>query len=71
MEESAGYRWIFDKGRRQGMHSSLEILGGQRFGEPSNEVVDKIRCIRDLERLLRLGVRLLHAESWEDLLGTP
>jgi hypothetical protein len=43
-------------------------VGSERLGEPGEEVERAIGRIADLERLRRLGRRLLHVATWQELL---
>lgn len=45
-------------------------MGRQRLGPPAPETEERIRGITELQLLQRLGTRLLHAASWQDLLSS-
>lgn len=47
----------------------LLLLGRDRFGEPSAKFRAVVDAVDDLERLEALFIRLLHVQSWEELLG--
>ena len=49
----------------------LKLQGTSRFGEPDARVSAALDAIHDLEELEALGVRLLTAGGWHDLLGLP
>jgi len=78
IEQSTTYQEILKigeaKGDQQGsLRASRKMLllqGRKRFGSPGEEVTAAIEAIEDLQRLERLGVALLDAPSWEELLQT-
>jgi len=45
--------------------------GTVRFGKPTKRVLAKPDAITDLAALEDLGVRLLSAANWKELLTTP
>jgi hypothetical protein len=69
MEESATYQAIIAKGQAAGMREILLRQGTERFGRPGAEVRSAIDAVSDVEQLERLGVRLLHVSSWDELLA--
>jgi predicted transposase YdaD len=83
MEESATYQAIVRRGREQGHEEGLEegrLEGARRFlllqGEakfcPGQAAARAaLERITDLARLEELGVRMLNAGSWEELLAQP
>jgi hypothetical protein len=75
MKESVTYLAIveegIEKGRLEEARQMLLELGGQRLGEPRDEVQATVRRIGDLDRLRRLNRRLLHVATWEELLVAP
>lgn len=82
MKESATYQAILQEGREAGVEegrqegraeearSLILRLGCKRFGTASPEVEAALGAVTDLERLERMGDRLLEVESWNDLLAT-
>ena len=48
----------------------LLSLGGQKFGQSDPATEATIQAITDLDRLERMGVRLLTVTTWQDLLAT-
>jgi predicted transposase YdaD len=83
MKESVTYQAIVEEGVEKGkLEGKLEgrleeartmllEFGAERFGTPGQEVETAIGRITDVERLRRLGRRLLHVSSWQELLATP
>jgi hypothetical protein len=73
MKESVTYQAILREGRAEGKieeaRNMLVLQGRSRFGEPPPEAVNALNALTDLGRLEELGVRLLHASSWRELLG--
>jgi predicted transposase YdaD len=71
MEESATYQAIVRRGRTEGERRLLLLLGEERFGPPDAAARAAIEQIGDGAALEALGVRLLSAESWQELLSRP
>jgi hypothetical protein len=69
MEESVLYQKIIRKGKAEGARTLLLLQGRSRFGEPPPEVVTALDALTDVSQLEELGVRLLRASSWQELLG--
>jgi hypothetical protein len=69
MEESVTYQAILRKGKTAEARRMLLLQGRTRFGEPSAKVVAALDALSDVSQLERLGIRLLDAGSWEELLG--
>jgi hypothetical protein len=73
MEESSTYQAIVRKGRVVGRAEEarrlLLLQGEEKFGQPDAAARSAIENISDLEQLEALGVRLITASSWEDLLA--
>ncbi|MBY0522177.1 MAG: hypothetical protein K2R98_02195 [Gemmataceae bacterium] len=81
MEESVTYQKILRKGEARGIvegvakgeaneaRKMLLLLGRARFGEPTPEAVAALDALTDVRQLEELGVRLLQATSWQELLG--
>jgi hypothetical protein len=74
MRESDTYLAILDEGRDEGRLEAMKKLilqqGRELFGEPDNTTITVINALTDLERLERIGVRLVRASGWEQLLQT-
>jgi predicted transposase YdaD len=82
MRESSTYQYILDEGREEGQRMGREegalrearkfLLrqGGRKFGPPEPVVEVAIEAIPDLDRLERMGERLLDVTTWTDLLAT-
>lgn len=75
MEQSATYRAIVSKGREEGRTEGerrlLLLQGEAKFGPPNAVARAAIESIDDLGRLDELGVRLISAGSWQELLALP
>ena len=71
MEESSTYQYIVSKGALKEAKKFVLFLGRERFGPPDTETVAAIEAITDLERLEKLGHRLLVVSSWQELLENP
>jgi hypothetical protein len=73
MKESVTYQAIVEegveKGRLEATRQMLLDVGTERLGEPSEDVERAIGRIADLERLRRLGRRLMHVATWQELLA--
>lgn len=71
MKESVIYQAIVEEGRVAELHETILDLGREKFGSVDSGVEMALRGITHLERLRRLRHRLLHAATWQELLGTP
>jgi hypothetical protein len=77
MKESTTYQAILGegeaigvaKGKAEEARKMLLLQGRDRFGEPSAKIVAQLDAVTDLGRLEALLIRLLHAKTWEELLG--
>lgn len=77
MKESVTYQAIIEegeaKGKAEGMaeeaRKMILLMGRSQFGEPSTEAEAALNVLSDVGQLEKLGVRLLRAASWEELLG--
>jgi hypothetical protein len=69
MEESVLYQRIIRKGKAEGARTMLLVLGRSRFGEPPPEAMAALDALTEVSQLEELGVRLLRASSWQELLG--
>jgi hypothetical protein len=74
--ESVTYQAILEEGRVEGetrgalaeARKLLLMLGENRFGAPDASTVAALEAINDVRQLENLGLRLLSASSWQDLL---
>jgi hypothetical protein len=71
MEVSTTYQGILRRGELMGMRSMLLAQGAAKFGEPDKVTRVTLEAITDAERLQRMGLAILQASSWQDLLSTP
>jgi predicted transposase YdaD len=69
MKESVTYQAIVEEGRIAEGQAMLLRIGNQRFGAPSPETRAALEGITSIERLETLADRLLHVESWDELLA--
>jgi hypothetical protein len=67
MEDSVTYQGILAKEARK----MLLLQGRSRFGEPPAEATETLNAIEEVPKLEELGVRLLRAASWQELLDLP
>lgn len=72
MKESTTYQAIIREGRAEGRveeaRHMLFLQGEHKFGPASAAIRRAIEAISDVTQLEALGVRLLRAESWQDVL---
>jgi predicted transposase YdaD len=71
MEESVTYQATIARGEAKGIRKTLLNQGRKRFGEPDAPVKAALDAITDVERLEQLSIRLLGANSWQELLDLP
>ena len=75
MRESSTYQYILDEGRAEGqLREARKIVlrqGRLRFGAPTVEDEAAVQAVTDLERLERMGDRMLTAAGWQELLAVP
>jgi hypothetical protein len=76
MRESVTYQAILEEGRQEGALAELRkvlLLQGENshLGHPSAAIRAALEAVNDLSRLEAMSVRLLTAESWQDLLREP
>ncbi|MFN0073479.1 MAG: hypothetical protein ACKVVP_18515 [Chloroflexota bacterium] len=87
MRDSSTYQLILDEGRQEGRsdgravglqesraveaHNLLMLMGTTKFGPLDDATRTILEGIVDIERLGRMGPRLLTATSWADLLTMP
>jgi hypothetical protein len=77
MKESTTYQAILEEGKAEGeakgkaeeARKMLLLMGRERFGEPSAQITALLDAAIDLSQLEALMIRLLHAKTWEELLG--
>jgi predicted transposase YdaD len=69
MEESTTYQAILSRGRLQEAREILLLQGSEKFGAPDAGVIATVESITTVERFHALSKRLLHVNSWQDLLG--
>jgi len=70
MKESVTYQAIVEEGRVAEAQAMLLRIGNQRFGPPSPEARAALEGITSIERLETMADRLLHVETWEELLAS-
>ena len=58
-------------GRAEALREVILRLGEERFGPPDTRVTGALSRVSDPRRLDELTRRLLHAASWQELLGQP
>ena len=71
MEQSTTYQAIVRKGRAEEARRLLLLMGETKFGPPTAAVRGAIESIGELAELEQLGVRLVSADSWEELVPVP
>lgn len=73
MEESATYQAIVRRGREEGRAEGerrlLLLQSKAKFGPPDAAIQAALENINDLAQLEDLGVRLMTAASWQELLS--
>lgn len=69
MKESVTYQAIIEEGEAQEARKMIFLQGRSKFGELSAEAETALNRLSDVSQLEELGVRLLRASSWEELLG--
>jgi hypothetical protein len=70
MEDSTTYQYIIEQGELKGARRMLLKMGTAKFGAPTKKVKAAIQGLENLSRLHRMGVKLLTAGSWNDVLET-
>jgi hypothetical protein len=68
-EQSSFYQLILEKGEIAGAQKLLFRLGRSRLGPIPRRIRAAIQAIDDLEKLERLGERMLDVSSWSELLA--
>jgi hypothetical protein len=73
MEQSTTYQGILRRGREEGRIEEARrlvlLLGELKFGAPDDATRSVIEALDDVARLEELGVRLLNANSWPEVLA--
>lgn len=69
MEESTTYQAIVRRGRAEGTRRTLLLMGETKFGPPEAAARAAIESLVDLAQLEELAIRLVNANSWEELLA--
>jgi hypothetical protein len=67
-EHSVTYQAIVQRGKVQVAREWLLYLGQERFGAPEEAVRAMLNAIADPEPLEEMKKRLLHVDSWQELL---
>jgi hypothetical protein len=74
MEQSVTYKAILNRGKAEGEANEarkiLLLLGREQLGEPSANQQAALDAITDTDQLNDLIVRLRHAASWQEMLGS-
>jgi len=69
--ESDTYLAILEEGAIREMRKLIFLLGQERFGPPSDNVVKTVQSFENLERLERLFPAHPEVSGWRDLLQVP
>jgi hypothetical protein len=70
VEESTTYQYIIEQGELRESRRMLLKMGAVKFGAPTKKVKVAIWELENLSRLRRMAVRLLTANSWNEVLET-
>lgn len=68
LEESTTYQYLLHTGALRHAQKNLLRQGRERFGNLPTKVKTAIQAIDDVDRLDELSLRLLRADSWDELL---
>lgn len=71
LEESTTYQLILWKGRLAEARRFLVLIGQEKWGSSNEPAMAAIYGLEDVDRLEKLGKRLLSVDSWEALLDLP
>ena len=71
MHESDTYLMILEEGQEKQAKKMILRQGEARLGAPDESVKARLNSVTDLERLERMGIKLLKAASWQEILDTP
>ena len=75
LKDSSAYQVFLEEGALKGAlkeaHRFLLLQGHERFGPPDEATAKTLEAIEDLQRLERMGQRLVKVASWQEVLATP
>ena len=71
MKESTTYQAMAREERTEEARRLLLLLGETKFGERDETAQAQIEGIADLARLEELGIRVVIANTWEELFAQP
>jgi hypothetical protein len=69
VKDLASYKEIVNEVRVAERSEMILQLGAERFGSPAQQVRKQIEAIGDMDRLRAMSSRLLHVNSWQELLA--
>jgi hypothetical protein len=64
-----GHAKGLEEGMAQATRRWVRTLGGQRLGEPSEELMRALEAVSSLDRLEQIAARALHSASWPAVLA--
>jgi hypothetical protein len=70
MRESTAYQAILDEGRIEEARAMILRMGRIRFGPPGEQAEAVLGGISDLDRLHRMGERLVQVGTWQEVIDT-
>jgi hypothetical protein len=68
LEESTTYQYIIEQGEIKALRRMLLGQGVSKLGAPAKKVKAAIQELEDLPRLERMLMRLLTANTWDEVL---
>jgi hypothetical protein len=71
VEESTTYQYIIEQGELKARRATVLEQGESKFGAPAEKVKTAIQELEDPQRLRRMLLRLLTANSWNEVLEAP
>jgi predicted transposase YdaD len=71
LKHSPFFQEMFDEGGARELRRLILSQGEFRFGPATEQIRQSIQDMTDLDELNRLGLRILSADSWDDLLQPP
>jgi predicted transposase YdaD len=71
MEQSSTYQALVRRSRAEEARRMLLLQGETKFGPPDAATRAALESLDDLARLEELGVRLMIASTWQELLASP
>lgn len=71
MLESDTYLAILEEGAVRETRKLIFLVGQEKFGPPSDDVLTAVHGIEDLQRLERIFMAHLEVSSWQELLQVP